>query len=369
MAHRQSPRDRVRTALSHVQPDRVPFAWGFGPTPEMTALLEQTLAEQGISWQRLHRVTDDVLPISPRYIGPSLAPHTDIWGIRRRSTSYGVGTYDEIAFYPLSGVCDESEIEAYPFPDPAQYDYAGFRSSILYADPDYYKAHKLNIDVCGNPLEIYCWMTGLEEALINLISNPTVVRAALRRISNFFEHKLERALENTADLIDLLYYADDLGGQNSLLISRKTYRDVVMPHHARLIACGKQLAPDAYAMLHTDGAVFDILPDLMDAGVEVLEAVQTDAFGMQPARLKQAVGDRLSFHGGISVQALLPHEDEATVYTECVRLVEQFGMHGGYIAAPTHAIQIGTPPQNVMSMLRAVLGDEDYLSALDASAL
>jgi uroporphyrinogen decarboxylase len=112
-----------------------------------------------------------------------------------------------------------------------------------------------------------------------------------------------------------------------------------------------------------DGAVFDILPDLLDAGVDMLEAVQTDAAGMDPQRLKTAFGDRLGFHGGISVQSLLPHGDIATVERECRRLVDVLGQGGGYIAAPSHAIQVGTPPENVAAMLRAVLGEEDFVAA------
>jgi len=116
-------------------------------------------------------------------------------------------------------------------------------------------------------------------------------------------------------------------------------------------------------MMHSDGAVFDILPDVMDAGVEVLEAVQVDAAGMEPERLKAAYGGRLSFHGAVSVQQLLPHSDAAGVMRECRRLVAVLGAEGGYIAAPSHAIQVGTPPENVLAMLRTVLGEADYEAA------
>ena len=91
--------------------------------------------------------------------------------------------------------------------------------------------------------------------------------------------------------------------------------------------------------------------------------------GMDPARLKSVYGDRLSFHGAISVQKLLPHTDAATVLRECRRLVEVLGQNGGYIAAPAHAIQMGTPPENVLAMLRAVLGDADYEAAVQEARL
>ena len=140
-----------------------------------------------------------------------------------------------------------------------------------------------------------------------------------------------------------------------------------MLFRSRLFQLGKRLAPQAYVMFHTDGAVFDIVPELIDAGIDVLEAVQTDAAGMAPERLKAAYGDELAFHGGIPVQSLLPHEDAATVARACRHLVRVFGEGGGYIAAPTHAVQVGTPPENVLAMLRAVLGEEDYAAALDVA--
>ncbi|MGC9468439.1 MAG: uroporphyrinogen decarboxylase family protein, partial [Anaerolineae bacterium] len=350
-----TPRERVRTALSHREPERVPFAWNFGPTPEMTEVLTASLGERGIAWPALRDAVDDIRQVSPAYIGPELPPNTDIWGIVRRSQSYGTGSYDEIAHYPLAGVTDPAVIRDYRWPDPELYDYAGFRDRVLAAeagaDPQRLKARKLAIDTCGNPFEIYCWMTGLEEALVNVLLNPDVVHAALARIAVFFAAKMERALPEVADLIDLLYFADDLGGQRTLLMSKTTYREILKPYHTLLFQLGKKLAPDAFVMFHTDGAVFDILPDLIEAGIDVLEAVQVDAAGMAPERLKAAYGDRLAFHGGIAVQSLLPQGDPETVYAACRELVRVLGAGGGYIAAPTHAIQVGTPPENVLAML------------------
>ena len=362
-----TPRQRVRAALAHQQPDRVPFAWNFGPTPEMRATLCDFMTARGHAWDTLQAAVDDIRQISPTYSGPELPPDTDIWGIGRRTHSYGTGSYDEILHYPLAGIETPTLVDDYAWPDPSVYDYANFRDQILAADPDGYRARKLAIDSCGNPFEIYCWMTGLEEALINVLLNPDVVHTALTHITHFFAAKMQRALQQVGDLVDICYFADDLGGQQTLLMSRRAYRSILQPYHAQLFRQAKQLAPHAAVMFHSDGAVFDILPDLIYAGLDVLEAVQTDTAGMEPTRLKATYGDTLSFHGGISVQKLLPHADAHTVTAECQRLVQVFGAHGGYIAAPSHAVQVGTPPKNILAMLRAVLGDADYEEALSNS--
>jgi uroporphyrinogen decarboxylase len=210
-------------------------------------------------------------------------------------------------------------------------------------------------------------MTGLEETMVNLLAQPDVVRAALTHITDFFAETMRRALGQIGSELDLVYFADDLGGQRSLLFSPETYRTVLKPFHRRLFQQAKALAPGARVMYHSDGAVFDILDDLIEAGIDVLEAVQIDAAGMEPTRLTRDFGDRLSFHGGISVQSLLINEGPETVFIQCRELMATFGEGAGYIAAPTHAIQVGTPPENVLAMLRAVLGESDYDEAMRAA--
>lgn len=368
-SHRMSPRERVLTALDHREPDRVPFSWGMGLTPEMWTTLDNYLTEEGIDLRRLQADTEDVRYIRVPYTGPELMPRVDIWGIEHKSQSYGAGSYNEIAFYPLAGVKTPAEIEEYPWPDPAAYDYVSLRERLISEDPVSYKARNLGIDTCGNPFEIYCWMTGLEDTLVNVLLNPELVHAALGKITDFFEAKIRRVLACCGDLMDICYFADDLGTQRNLIMSRRTYREVLQPYHRRLFSLAKELAPHASVMMHSDGAVFDIVPDLIDAGLDVLQAVQVDTDGMDPQRLKDTYGDQICFSGAISVQHLLPYSDKRTVFSECRRLVEIFATGGGYIASPTHAIQVGTPPENVLTMLRAVLGEEDYEAAIAAACL
>jgi uroporphyrinogen decarboxylase len=333
----------------------------------MRDVLRAHMLSNSVDWDKLAEIVDDVVQVSPRYIGPELPAYTDIWGIQRRQQSYGDGTYDEIAVYPLAGVKNVSRLHNYPWPDPDAYDYKHFREEMSEIDPEGRKARKMAINVCGNPFEIYCWMTGLEEAMVNLALYPVIVHTAMDYITQFFEDRLRWSLSEARDLVDILYYADDLGGQQNLLMSLRTYRKMIKHYHARLFDLGHQLAPHAYVMYHSDGAVFDILPDLLDAGIDVLEAVQTDTAGMDPRRLKQVFGEKLSFHGGISVQNLLPFSHPGKVRKECQSLVNIFGKGGGYIAAPSHAIQVGTPVENVHAMLCAVLGERDYNLAIELS--
>jgi uroporphyrinogen decarboxylase len=356
----------VLDALAHRQPERVPFSWGFGPTAEMGATLTRELATRGLSWPALREAVEDVRWVGPAYLGPQRPAGTDAWGIRRAAQGYGGGQYDEIIVNPLAGVEDIATLEAYPWTDAECFDYPGLRARILEGDPARRRATKIG---GGNVFEIYCWMTGLEEALTNLLVCPELVSFALMKITDHCETCLRHSLTAAGDLVDLVFLADDLGSQTGLLLSREHYRNIIQPSHRRLTAAVRECAPHATVMFHSDGAVFDILPDLLDAGVQMLEAVQTDAAGMDPVRLKSTFGDRLGYHGAISVQHLLPHGTPDTVKAECHHLIAALGRNGGYIAAPAHAIQLGTPVENVLAMLQAVLGEDDYQAGLSAARL
>jgi len=349
----------VLDALAHRVPERVPFTWGFGATPEMAANLRAHLAAQGVDWTALQAGTEDKTHVAPDYRGPACAnPSLGIWGIRVRSADYGEGHYEEFTDFPLAGMTTPEALDAYPWPDPDWFDYAGAAAAI---PANRTRATQFS---AGNPFELYCWMTGIEEALMNVVAEPALVRRALDHITGVLDARLQRMLAAAPDGIDLVFFADDLGTQQGLLMSREAYRTVLQPYHRRLTDTVRRLAPRAHCLLHSDGAVFDVIPDLLDAGLDTLEAVQTDAAGMEPERLKRAYGDRLSFQGAVSVQHLLPHASPGSVRAACVRLIDVLGAGGGYLAAPAHAIQVGTPPENVLAMLRAVLGEDDYERAL-----
>ena len=359
-----TPRQRVLDALSHRQPSRVPFSWGFCCTPEMSRVLEDYLGTRGVDWIALRDAVDDVTSVNAAYIGPPRADgntSTGIWGAKCKTVNYGGGHYQEFTDFPLAAIQDPAALAGYPWPSPDWYDYDSLRTSANEQNPGQHRASKIH---GGNVFEIYCWMTGLEQALMNLVINPDLVRAALGYITDFFEQRLRRSLEVAGDMVDIVFLADDLGGQHGLLMSGQIYRRILQPFHRRLTQCAHQTAPHAHCMFHSDGAVFDVLQDLVDAGITVLEAVQIDVKGMDPQRLKETFGNRLSFHGAISVQQLLPYSDADTVTSECRRLIDVLGRGGGYIAAPSHAIQVGTPPQNVLAMLRAVLGEVEYERAM-----
>lgn len=355
-------RQRVRTALAHKEPERVPFSWQFCATPEMGALLAAWFANQGLSWKHLRQATDDMCTLNLPYTGSAdnRGPW-DMWGIEWKEVDYGQGTYREVARYPLAGVDSLQALDDYPWPRAEHCDYDALA---MQAKAGSDRAARF---LGFNPFETLCWMWGLEEVLCHCAVQPEPIVCGLEHITAYYEERLRRALARIGTQVDIVFFFDDLGGQHGPLLSPGMYRDLIQPFHRRLFSAAHELAPQAAVMMHSDGSVFDLLPDLIDAGLDVLEAVQVECAHMEPERLKDTFGTTLAFHGAISVQQLLPQGTPDAVAAECRRLVEILGAGGGYIAAPSHAMQVGTPPENVVAMLEAVLGREDVDAAWEAA--
>ncbi|MFP4379345.1 MAG: uroporphyrinogen decarboxylase family protein [Candidatus Sumerlaeia bacterium] len=361
-------KERVRSAMQHQQPDRVPFSWGFGPTREMQECLRTELAKQNLDWDRLRMASDDVIQVGVPYTGPAPEGGKDIWGVEREEVEYGGGSYNEISVCPLATITSCDEMNAFPWPDPDAYDYDALPRLIDEKLEQAGEEKAVRI-TAGNPLEIYTWMTGMEMTMMNLVADPDLARCGLDRVGDYWERRLKNIADAAGDRIDLLFFADDLGSQTGPLFSVDTYDSVVRPVHERLFSSAREWMPDAFRLFHSDGSAYAMLPSLIEAGIDCLEAVQVECANMEPDRLKNEFGDRLCFHGAISVQQLLPRVDAETVKSECRKLVEVLGKGGGYIAAPSHAVQMHTPVENVLAMLEAVLGEDDYHKALEAAKI
>jgi uroporphyrinogen decarboxylase len=344
--------------LRRQQADRPAFAWSFGPQPAAQADLDAHLAAWGINYRQLYQATCDLRNFGVPYAGPALPPRQSIWGWTTKPQAYGRGTYDEFDYLPLAAAETIEEIQRHPWPHPDHMDYAALPGLIRQADPDHRCARVL---WGGNVLETFSWMTGLERTLILLLTEPEVVHAALEHITGFYLAVLQRALEAAPGEWDAVFMADDLGSQHGALVSRDTYRQMLVPYHQRLNSVAHRYGMPT--IHHSDGSVYGLLADLVEAGVDCLEAVQVECADMAPQKLKADFGTRLAFMGAVSVQQVLPVLSSAQVRDQVRQLKGILGAGGGYVCAPSHAIQAGTPPQNVVAMVEeAVEGPMDQIA-------
>lgn len=342
LTHRQ----RVLLALDHKPADRVPIAMicaGLNE-PVRKAADELLRRTRRISLEEYLAPLIDVRQVWPEYIGPPLPAATDIWGVRRRPVSYGPAAYMEIDHYPLAAASID-DLAAYPWPQVEWHDHEGFPAILASADATEESAL---IVFNGNPFESSWYMRGFERMMEDMALQPEFARALLRRVTDYFVEFFRRVLSAGGGRIDLVFTADDIAGQEGLLFSPSMWREFLLPCHRRLCAAIHEFG--AKVVYHSDGAVQTAVPGLIDQGVDVLQALQFDAKGMEAADLKGRFGDRLCFCGGVSVQKTMPFGTAEAVRREVRSHIRILGAGGGYILGPSHAVQAGTPPENVLAL-------------------
>ena len=159
-----------------------------------------------------------------------------------------------------------------------------------------------------------------------------------------------------AKYIHVLQFGDDLGTQQAPQISAKTYREMIYPYHSRQYQFVRNHYPDVRVFLHSCGSIEPLIPDLIDAGVEVLNPVQLSAKNMDPVHLKKEYGKSLSlWGGGANTSETVTHASAEEVRRESRALIETFAPGGGFVFTQVHNIQPNIPPENIVAVYDAAL--------------
>ena len=347
-----SSRERVRLALDHKETDRIPIAMvcsGINE-PARSGFEQYLKRERGCSLTNYLDALLDIKTVAPKYMGPKLDPGVDIWGVRRERIQYGAGEYDEIDYYPLATADSMDHVDQHPWPGTELYDYSVLPERIAAAQAA--GEHCLMVSN-GNIFETSWYMRGFEQMFMDMILSPELAHGIMRKVTDFYIEHFRKILSVAGADIDLAFTADDIGGQNGLLMSLDMWKQFIKPCHLELNEVIHGFG--VKVIYHTDGAVMDAVPGLIDMGIDILQALQFDAAGMDPIALKARYGERLCFQGGVSVQRTLPFGTPRQVREEVEHLVSTLGRNGGYILGPSHAIQAGTPPENIFAMFETAL--------------
>jgi len=342
-----SSHERVRLALEHKETDRIPIAMvcaGINP-PAYVDLESYLRRERGISVNEYLKPFIDIKGVSPQYVGPGLENGEDMWGVRRKPISYGPASYSEIDFYPLQNAKTVDDLDKHRWPSTQWFDYSVLPERIAAAQTD---GEYFLMASNGNIFETSWYMRGFEQMLMDLVLDKELAFEIMERVTDFFIQHFRKILSAANGGIDLVFTADDIGGQKDLLMSLEMWEESIKPYHARLNKAIHEFG--VKVIYHSDGTVVKAVPGLIDMGIDVLQALQFSAHGMNPAELKQNYGDRLCFEGGVSVQTTLPFGSPEDVRQEVEELITVLGKNGGYILGPSHAIQAGTPPENITAM-------------------
>lgn len=367
-------RERVIAAIEHREPDRVPV--DINPLLDFYLKLKDHLGleiEEELKPNALMEVIPhpkvlsalgvDVISVklgAPKGRRPSRLRGDllmDEWGVgRRRVYQPGGGSYWEAVYHPLADATID-DLEKYSWPDPfapGRGEAAEAAAKQLCEDTDLALIGRFG----GPIIETAVYMMGFEKWLMCVAAEPEFAGALLDKITDIAIALDRVGLEATAGFLQIFKVSgDDLGMQTGPLYSPKTFHTVLLPRLRRRWQAAReyldQVNPSAKIMFHTCGGIRPFIPDLIEAGVQILDPVQPQAAGMDSAELKGEFGDRLTFHGGVDEQKVLPFGSEEDVEVEVCLRIRSFAPGGGYILAPSHNVQADTPPANLVAMCRA----------------
>ena len=205
-----------------------------------------------------------------------------------------------------------------------------------------------------NLFEWGTFLRRLDNFLMDLVLDPVNVERLLDALMERHLLTLEKVCRAVGDVADILRFGDDLGMDSGPFMNPETYRRLFKPRHTRLCDYVHRHS-QMHTFLHSCGSLYPILPDLAEAGYDILNPVQTNTRGMEPARLKREFGASLTFWGGgVDTRAVLNRATPAAVKDHVRRAIELLAPGGGFVFNPIHNILPDVPPENIVAMFEAV---------------
>lgn len=369
-------RERVRTALNHQEPDRIPFDLGGTPMSGMHTTAYKNLRQHldlppvdiriSDTIQQLAVIDSDLtdyLKVDIHNIAPrssaaynlayqdegNYTTYTDEWGIGWRKPKKG-GLYYDMYRWPLAPYDTIEEIKAnYVWPDPADPNrFAGLREKALQTI-EQGKAVVIG-SISAGISEMHAWTRGFEKYFTDFYLYPDVAEYIMDVVVEIKMVFWEKALEQVGDLVDVVIEADDLAGQKNLFFHPDQYRQFIKPRHTKLFQYIKSKT-SAKLFYHCDGALVPILWDLIESGIDILNPVQKSAAGIDYKQLKKEYGQDLTFWGaGVDTQLVFDRGTPEQVRADVKENIEIMAPGGGYIFTPIHNTQATVSPENYMTM-------------------
>lgn len=375
--------ERVKTALEHKEPDRVPFDLGGTVLTGMNKIAYRNLRKYlglpeveiqtydpnqqlaRIDQDMLERLEVDVRCVDPGRVKTPLTTdirregeydcYEDQWGITWRMP-VDDGIYFDMWKHPLANAETVADLKRHPWPDPL----IPQRFATLKERADRFVSQENKAYVLGRHaagiLEISLWVRGFENFFVDMAANPDMAHSLLDIITELKMQYWEKALETVGENVLIVSEADDIATQRGPLVSMEMYREFIAPRHRRLFEHIRAKAKArVYIFYHSCGAIKDLIPQLIDEGVDILNPVQVSAEGMDTRELKRLHGRQITFWGGgVDTQHVLPHGTREQVRDEVRRRIEDLAPGGGFVFTTVHNVQRDVPPENYMAMWEAL---------------
>lgn len=344
-------KERVLTALSIREPDRVPINYSANPGIDLRLKRHFGLGARDDEGLRC-ALGVDFRGVGAGYVGPVLhreVPGSDVkvdacWGIQRRWIEHDSGGYWDFCTFPLKDA-DVETVANWPMPSPDDFDYSGVAAQCR-------RNQGYCVTTGGAGLPDVINSTGMirtmEQVLVDLaLDDPAGLLYIDRRIEVLLA-VTARTLEAAKGGIDLLWMGEDLGTQIGPLIGLDLFRKHIRPRHQKFVDLAKSFGLPV--IIHSCGSSSWAFPDFIDMGINAVETLQPEAKDMDPAYLKRTYGGRLAFHGCISTAGPVATGTVDETVASCRRTLEIMMPGGGYCFAPTHQLQDNSPTENVVAM-------------------
>lgn len=345
-------KERVYKALNHEQTDRVPLM--YRDVPSVRARLKQDLSLK--TDDDLFEYLDiDFRWVQPKYIGGKIINEEnyrkDIWGTEWKYTAFSErgGYWNEVR-HLLENVSDPVALDDLPWPKASDWDFSGVE-----AECDRYRDYAIMTSpgiaspgIFQSPIQE---LLGVERSFMEAYMNPEFFQKLIDKILEFHVSFIDAFFSAANGKIDFFRIGDDYGTQQGLLFSVDMWNQWFKSPLKQMADTAKKYGAHYYQ--HSCGAIRDLIPSLLEAGVEVLDPLQITAKGMNPSELKAEYGKILTFSGGVDEQELLPFGTKERVKEETKNLIKIMGKGGGFFLGSTHNFQEDTPTENILAMYRA----------------
>lgn len=369
----------ILDSIKHRNIDKVPMMYRGEPSLNKKLMKHFGLTDLEKDWKRLidllgadnysdGETLGGFTTYFPKYIGPDFGTvfeinRFDIWGIK--PVEMYLNGHREIVFSqhpPLYNRDDLDDVRNYPYPKLEWFDFTTYKNNseqLIYKSSDeqeelklsdFSKSDKyfLNTSCMNSIFMVSIYIRGMDKMFMDLVLNQKYAEILIGNIGEFMVGFCRKNLESIGKYIDLYGIWDDFATQEGLMLSPDLWRKYYKPWDKKLIEEAKKY--NLLVCFHICGSCVDIIPDLIEVGVDILDPVQVSARNMEISRLRKLFGRNICFHGGLDAQKLLPFGRPSDIRKEVARVKKLFGHEGGIILGPSHYITCDTPLENVLAI-------------------
>lgn len=394
-------RERVLTALNHKEPDKIPIDFGgMGSTGIMAITYNRLKQELGLN-NRVTRMLDitqqlaipekeildlfqvDVISLDSSYLQSErewkqwqlpdkskveipieLMPqwNGEEWvlmdGDRVKARMPESCLYFENCNPPLENATTENDIQnhSWHFYSDEYFRYLENKAKQLNEETEYAIMGSFG----GNIIEEYQILRGYSNSMLDLVADPNFAEALIGKITEVHLINLEKYLQAVSKYIQVIQMGDDLGMQSGPQISLELYQTFIKGAHKKIYKYVKNNS-DLFLFLHSCGSIYDFIPDLIDAGVDILNPVQFSAANMDSLNLKKKFGDKITFWGGgVDTQKVMPFGTPEEVSNQIEQQIKIFSPGGGFVFAAVHNIQANVPTENIIKLFETAIKYRNY---------